>query len=820
MTTKRQLLKAQESIVTIFTKSIGFIAGEAVMIPTITANPGIVWSGGARQFRGVLQLDAGVDVRALGEDGAPETVALSADTATTSSFGVTLTPVSDSSKLKVYTRYARTEIDQIEFFPGGTSVLLTVQAALSGGIIRTVEILNSNSWRIRYSEDGPVFGGPLPAGATPRGGRVIARYATRQEASTNLLRIRNYRVTEPLDRTFARGWAFNPQSTLAQESYEDGGLYVDTQIEDGEYVLRLYGFANSAPAVLYPQLVGYTPARAELRTGKPDIPVTPTRIGASGVEYSVKFKRGSAVAETVTKSLANTNNLQTLEYTTDESGVDGVEITASQTYELNWIQHVDVPANPKPFTDPLSQNYEVIIPAPESESALTVPVVRLYGHSKAISVPSTASLAGTRPDQYLTYSGAWNGTSFQQLRTRCPIWTLFHVLTSADFGIRVPVAEVDTASFLSASIYCNQLLDGKPRWAFDGRLAGQQIEVVETLLSLVRGQLYWTPGSRKLAVYVERPVQARFMVCKANVRDGRIVYRNAAEARPPVRAVYTDRLTGQLEKVTSGPVDSRPIDISWQDPAVAERWAAWENFREQNLLDTVEFTLAWDPGHRVVPGDLVAVYDSSFAGIRNAGRVLESGTDWLQLDRPPWEFWPAEVAGARLLQQDGRVAIDQSRWGWVTTNAFRSSPILYLQKPTGGRTLALIDKVEWLPSGPDSANRVRLKAPVGPVEYGTIWASPNAGTEVLPTLWRVESISEQVDGHEFEIVASRYINGQHARVERNTPIFAEEHAFRPRTGSKLSLFQGQWDDLNERYPRPSSIPWGDEGGFDDLRTTG
>ena len=812
MATKIQLRKEQERVVGVLTSSLPFIAGDAVVPVKPIDNPGILYRDGVPEAEQTLMLDKGVTVRAIGEDGAPvATPSFPAD----GGFGVKVG--APTSSVEGYKRVVYEDTNDLKpDFPDFgnaaniTKVLVTLQAQLRGGVLRTITPTGPNRWNINYSEAEPVWGEPIAPGFRPIGGRIISQYRTLQEANTNLLRIRNYFPAEPLDRVFARRWAFNPRSTITREASNipggggPGGLYVDITLEENLFTLRLYGFSQDDPSTLYPQLSGYEPARVEKRTGPITLPTTPTRVGPSNVEFQVVFYKDSTELAKQSLNLANTNNTQTIAFSTTVEGANRIVINTEPEYRLNWIKYVDV--NQPVRLASRNTNYyplqvQVLEEGQEREQLF------FYAQAAPIRIPSVATVSGTAPHQYLTFtSGNWDGTSYKMASTRCPIWLLLEVLTHERYGIQKPLGEIDVQSFLEASKYCNELVDGKPRWAYDGLVEGKQSDIIGNILSLVRGGSSDNPNI-KYSLVVERPTEPLWLICKSAVLRGEINYRRAGEPRPPIRATYLDRLTA-VERATPGPINSREQEVVWQDKDVVERWARWQNLKETRLLDTAEFSLAWDPGYRIEDGDVVAIYDEKTVGVRVAGTVLDAGAGWLILDRLPFELWPGEIGDGRLINDP---------WGY---KAYKfpagKKPVLVLQKADGGLVKTTVDEVQW--GERDAENRVLVSNQSLKVEpFHTTWACEADGT-LEPTLYRVESILERNGEREFDIIATQYIKGMHAFIDKGTPIPTPKHKFvPPSTGPELDfLGDGDWDDLNETFPLPSSIPFGDPGNFDDL----
>ena len=820
MTTKNELREEQRRVIDENTPSLGYTAGEAVVEPQVIVNPGQVWTNGVSSYAGVVRLDKGLAVRAVSEDGAPETIDLSVSAKTTS-FGLSVgLPIDEVNFFRRIPYEGNSDVTpDFDRFSGGGSglsrVLVTLQASL-GGVERRVIRTGVNSWRILYSRADPVWGpgerfsGDRLNGGS-RSGRIMASYRSGQEAHTNMTRFDDYPVDRRFnERTFTSGWSFDPNSSKSDESRPSGGVMLQRTLEsDGTYAVRVFGFDDAQSGVVFPQLSGYSAPRFEDRTGPITIPTEPTLIGPSNVDFRVRFFKGTTELSSQTLPLVNTNSIQTLSFSTDKIGADRFVIDTVPEYRLAWIRHFDV-LLPRVFKD-ASVDYYPVANNDGFENQ-----IKFYALGTPVRIPNIATVAGKRPNQYLTFSGTWNGTSFKEARTRCPVWLLYDVLTDRKYDLRIEPGRIDTKSFLAASQYCNGLIDGKPRWAYDGQLSGTQTEIVDTLLRLIDGSIRLN-GDNTLSLDLERPGAAKWIICPANVLDDKIDYRRSSRQRSPIRVFFKNRLTGQ-GKATPGPANSKVIEVPWQDEDMCVRWAKWRNLREEALLDTVEFTMAWE-GSDIREGDLVSVYDPDVVGLSNSGRVLSSGLTsdnrtWLQLNHLPVDFWPTQSANAQLLQPSGRTPLDPDLWGYVFVD-FPSGPLITLQKPGGGTQRSIIKRAMWDVAGSIERNRIELINKID-VEDRTVWGAADAGNEPVPSIWRVQSITESADGREFSFIATRYLNGMHRLIEQDVPLQRERYRYQPTRGTNLSQFLGEFTRLNDSYPLPESIPFGYAGNFRDL----
>lgn len=852
MTTRIELRKAQQAQVSTGARSLGWAAGEMVVEPRVTWSPGSV-NGGEE---GWIQVDEGFSVRQVNVDGvfaSPEDADLSALTNDLFLGGGELTISPKAASVSFWFNVdldgtnltIKPEFGEFRSSNDLDSIYVTTNVQSRASITQTITRRTSTSYEVEVAETLPTWGPAythseaIYSATSTSGSRVLyssfwnacrwVYFGGEPFVAADRLN------SAPLNTKFkdlppGPFLNFDDESTRAKESYPGGSLWAahyhrasGDSTATYDTIVRVYGcnIASTNPSTVfngngtfYPQLTRWEPARTETRTSTTETPgtvITPPE----PVTLSVSFQEADGTQlQSKAVSIPNlaTGRDDLFEYTGTEQVA---QIKLSIGSYTGWLRSARVPL-PRKFDDATRDTYKIRVlqPAP----------IQFLGHAKPIAVPSNATVLGVRPEEFLYYSGTWDGV-FKQERCRCPAWILYDVLTAERFGIQLNPSRIDANSFLEASKYCQERVGGFPRWSYDGVLEGVQSNVVETLLMLMRG---WLDSGAEglLCLKLERPQQGRWIVCPAVVTGGTIDYRSALD-KPRVRCRYRDRKTGR-EALTPGTIDTRLVEVPWQDKNVVERWAKWETFAEQNLLDSAEFTLPW-AYHAVGVGDLIDVFDPLEAGVRSAGRVISSNTanKWVQLDRVSLEYWPEKVASAQLIQQGRKAAIDQATWGYSEfVPGSPSRPAIRFQTAGGGYTTALVDKIQFKAGGRPEENRVWLRTfPSGGIEDRTVWAMDGAVrgvagvNDIEPSQWRVVSISELSGGREFRVVCTRYIKGMHRHVELGETLVQPKTRWVPTTGTKLSQFQGFFDELTMRYPDDTAGPFDPENTMDGLTTS-
>lgn len=255
-----------------------------------------------------------------------------------------------------------------------------------------------------------------------------------------------------------------------------------------------------------------------------------------------------------------------------------------------------------------------------------------------------------------TYSGLWDGT-FKPAWTDNPAWCVLDMLTHPRYGMgsRIGVADVDKWALYAIAQYCDQSVpDGfggtEPRITCNAYLTDQRKawDVLGDFCSLMRCMPVWNGST--LTFVQDRPADKVWTYTQSNVvmpADGApFVYsfsalkerHNAAEVR------YTDPNNGwetSTELVENDAAIRRygrnvlKMDaFACTSRGQAHRAGLWAITTELLETQTVDFSVGAE-GLRHVPGDIIEVCDSDYAGVTMGGRVLsvDSLSRTLLLDR-------------------------------------------------------------------------------------------------------------------------------------------------------------------------------------------
>ncbi|HCD7428948.1 TPA: host specificity protein J [Citrobacter werkmanii] len=255
-----------------------------------------------------------------------------------------------------------------------------------------------------------------------------------------------------------------------------------------------------------------------------------------------------------------------------------------------------------------------------------------------------------------TYTGIWDGT-FKPAYTNNPAWCVLDMLTHPRYGMgsRIGVGDVDKWALYAIAQYCDHPVpDGfggtEPRITCNAYLTDQRKawDVLGDFCSLMRCMPVWNGST--LTFVQDRPADKVWTYTQSNVvmpADGApFIYsfsalkerHNAAEVR------YTDPNNGwetSTELVENDAAIRRygrnvlKMDaFACTSRGQAHRAGLWAITTELLETQTVDFSVGAE-GLRHVPGDIIEVCDSDYAGVTVGGRILsiDSLSRTLTLDR-------------------------------------------------------------------------------------------------------------------------------------------------------------------------------------------
>ena len=261
-----------------------------------------------------------------------------------------------------------------------------------------------------------------------------------------------------------------------------------------------------------------------------------------------------------------------------------------------------------------------------------------------VKVPSNYD---TRTRQY---TGIWDGT-FKVDWTDNPAWVLYDVVTNKRYGLGGRLGEfgADKWALYQVAQYCDQLVpDGfggqEPRFTCNVWLTEQRsaYQVINDICSIFRAMPVW--NGQQLTVVMDRPADPVWTYTNANVDESGFSYTFSARKsrHNAIQVEYADK-ENSYEKTIEYVSDDESIRknglnvkkitaFGCTSRGQAHRTALWLLQTEKLETKTVTFTVGAE-GLMHIPGDIIKVADTHYAGTNIGGRVLAVNGKTVTLDR-------------------------------------------------------------------------------------------------------------------------------------------------------------------------------------------
>lgn len=261
-----------------------------------------------------------------------------------------------------------------------------------------------------------------------------------------------------------------------------------------------------------------------------------------------------------------------------------------------------------------------------------------------VKVPSNYD---TRTRQY---TGMWDGT-FKVDWTDNPAWVLYDVVTNKRYGLGGRLGEfgADKWALYQVAQYCDQLVpDGfggqEPRFTCNAWLTEQRsaYQVINDICSIFRAMPVW--NGQQLTVVMDRPADPVWTYTNANVDESGFSYTFSARKsrHNAIQVEYADK-ENSYEKAIEYVSDDESIRknglnvkkitaFGCTSRGQAHRTALWLLQTEKLETKTVTFTVGAE-GLMHIPGDIIKVADTHYAGTNIGGRVLAVNGKTVTLDR-------------------------------------------------------------------------------------------------------------------------------------------------------------------------------------------
>ena len=248
------------------------------------------------------------------------------------------------------------------------------------------------------------------------------------------------------------------------------------------------------------------------------------------------------------------------------------------------------------------------------------------------------------------YSGVWDGT-FKIDWTDNPAWVLFDIVTNKRYGLGNRLGEfgADKWTLYQVSQYCDQLVpDGfggkEPRFTCNAWLTEQRsaYDVINDICSIFRAMPVW--NGQQLTVVMDRPADPVWTYTNANVDESGFNYTfSAKKARHnAIQVEYADKdnsyeraieYVSDDESIRKNGLNVKKITaFGCTSRGQAHRTGLWLLQTEKLETKTVTFTVGAE-GLMHIPGDIIKIADTYYAGTNIGGRVLAIDGKKVTLDR-------------------------------------------------------------------------------------------------------------------------------------------------------------------------------------------
>ncbi|WP_029311608.1 phage head spike fiber domain-containing protein [Acidiphilium angustum] len=252
-----------------------------------------------------------------------------------------------------------------------------------------------------------------------------------------------------------------------------------------------------------------------------------------------------------------------------------------------------------------------------------------------------------------TSNGTWDGVTFHSMTTSNPAWVLYDFISNNRYGMGLTAQQLELVKYqlYQIGIYADgninsagaieMLPDGygnfEPRYSLNGVLSQQAtaFQIMQAIAATFRGQVYWSAGS--VGVTADMPQTPIKIINQADVIGALFTYEgtslktrhswanvqwqdpsyNYLPAYEPVE--YPDQVAQR------GIFAKDLLAFGCTSRGVARRLGEWLLYSENYQTDTVSFTVSYDKMD-ILPGDVVAISDSAYVGIRMGGRVRGGNT--------------------------------------------------------------------------------------------------------------------------------------------------------------------------------------------------
>lgn len=382
----------------------------------------------------------------------------------------------------------------------------------------------------------------------------------------------------------------------------------------------------------------------------------------------------------------------------------------------------------------------------DSRQFKSIPARKYLVRGIKVVLPSNATVDTTTYLGRVTYAGVWDGTFGAATWTNDPAWCLWDLLTSTRYGAGIPASSLDRYDFYAISQYCNELVSNgrgglEPRFSCNMLINSRDevYNVIQEFVALFRGIAYYGAGA--MVVLQDKPTDPQYLLTPANVVDGLFNYSGSSQKARHTTATVAYQDYDNLGEVSFeyvedaaavakyGIINKDIKAVGCYSQGQAHRVGKWALLSEQNLTETVTFSVSIDSGIVLRPGMVIDVADPVKSGYRRGGRIAAATTTTVTLD---------DATGITL----------------------GTSPTISVLLPTG---LVETRSISTLTSGVVTVTSAFSEAP----NPESIWVIQDTGLQTQQ--FRVVSVAEAEDGI-YGVTALAYNSSIYAAIESDLKL--------------------------------------------------
>ena len=285
----------------------------------------------------------------------------------------------------------------------------------------------------------------------------------------------------------------------------------------------------------------------------------------------------------------------------------------------------------------------------DSRNFDSIPSRKYLIRGTKVQLPSNATVDTTTYKGRVTYSGVWDGTFGAATWCSDPAWCLWDLLTNTRYGAGIPASSLDRYDFYAISQYCNALVSNgrgglEPRFSCNLLINNRDevYNVIQEFVALFRGIAYYGAGS--LVVLQDKPADSQYLLTPANVIDGLFNYSGSSQKSRHTTATVAYQSYEKLGEVVFeyvelpdavakyGIINKDIKAFGCYSQSQAHRLGKWALLVEQNLTETVTFSVSIDSGIILRPGMVIDIADPMRGGSRKGGRISSATTTAITTD--------------------------------------------------------------------------------------------------------------------------------------------------------------------------------------------